>query len=194
MLATPQKVLHEGVYNIRHIREAHIICPVERAERAKSFNNLFFRGEMWPFLPPLSPFTTTIWIFYWLVHSVGHGCLNWIIGWIEPKYFCRTSVACSNWKKLIKNWQNIKKNLIYILQMEILRKDQKTRVVTISGTRVRVPATASITSGAYWQARDMILEFHFDSRWAQRDDGFVDWGRWWPIWPLEDLWGQPYKG
>ena len=30
------------------------------------------------------------------------------------------------------------------------------------------------TSGAYWQARDMILEFHFDSRWAQRDDGFVD--------------------
>ena len=89
---------------------------------------------MWPFLPPLSPFTTTIWIFYWLVHSVGHGCPNWIIGWIEPKYFCRMSVAIG---KIIKNWQNIKKNLIYyILQMEILRKDQKTRVVTNSGTRV----------------------------------------------------------
>ena len=42
-------------------------------------------------------------------------------------------------------------------------------VVTISGTRVHY-----YTSGAYWQARDMILEFHFDSRWAQRDDGFVD--------------------
>ena len=47
MLATPQKVLHEGVYNIsRYIREAHIIFALQGAERAKSFNNLFFREEM----------------------------------------------------------------------------------------------------------------------------------------------------
>ena len=47
VLATPQKVLHEGVYNIsRYIREAHIIFALQGAERAKSFNNLFFREEM----------------------------------------------------------------------------------------------------------------------------------------------------
>ena len=47
VLATPQKVLHEGVYNIsRYIIEAHIIFALQGAERAKSFNNLFSREEM----------------------------------------------------------------------------------------------------------------------------------------------------